>query len=80
MYTQKDYFIDNALIEPHTDYTYDALYRLIKAVGREKLLTATFGVSEIFDNSEWMGELYGTPNDMQVYTQKYTYDKNKIEQ
>jgi YD repeat-containing protein len=34
---QQTIFFNNLRVDPHADYTYDALYRLIKATGREHL-------------------------------------------
>jgi len=68
-------FYNNAVISNTSSYTYDAMYRLIEATGREKLAPATFGPPDNWDNAPFMTQHH--PNDnmaMQGYTQFYTYD------
>jgi RHS repeat-associated protein len=68
-------FYNNAVISSISNYTYDAMYRLIQATGREKLATATFGLTDNWDNTSFITQ--HNPNDnmaIQSYTQFYTYD------
>ncbi len=72
-------YYNNTVIDPHNYYTYDALYRLIKAEGRE-LIGNDAAVN--YNDSSRMGKTgipfnNTSPNDtnaMRRYTQKYTYD------
>ncbi len=65
-------FSGNTIVEPTKDYTYDALYRLIQAKGREQIGNATFGNEDNYSD----GMTPGTPNTnaLQNYTQQYSYD------
>jgi RHS repeat-associated protein len=70
---------DNGLIEPVCSYTYDALYRLIEAKGREHIGQNTFQPS--FPNGDFRDYpftgLNGNPNDLHAlhnYTEQYDYD------
>ena len=71
---QQTVFFANARVEPHQDYTYDALYRLVEAHGREHAaqnnaqrddtdFAAIAGIP--FPNS---------PEALQRYTEDYAYD------
>ncbi len=71
---QQTLYFDNAAVSPDADYTYDALYRLIRAEGREHAsLNATqFGA----DRGPPLPGL-PHPNDaamLQRYVQRYEYD------
>jgi RHS repeat-associated protein len=72
---QQTIFFRNKKVEPSAEYTYDAVYRLIEATGREHLGQAgqpvvpdsySFGHSQIQHPSD--GNAMGT------YSQKYVYD------
>ena len=70
-HAQQTLFFSNEVVEPHTRYVYDSLYRLIEARGREH---ARQNASPSPDNA-WLPEPH--PNDgnaMRRYTQMYTYD------
>ena len=65
-------FFGNQIIEPVSSYTYDALYRLIAANGKENFAALSFGTTDNWNDAPFM-----QPNPMQVnrYTQTYQYDK-----
>lgn len=70
-------FCDQQMVEPLSEYTYDALYHLIKATGRQhpgiQKDTHTYG----FKQTKFMPLCPVHPNDMdklQNYTEFYTYD------
>lgn len=64
-------FFNNQIIEPISEYSYDALYRLIAATGKENFAALNFGT---MDN--WTDAPFMQPNPMRVngYTQTYQYD------
>ena len=79
---QPTFFFRNAVVEPHSAYTYDALYRLIEATGREH-------IGQNLPSNAWDSHRRGTfdgscqftpfplPGDgqaMRNYTQLYEYD------
>ena len=70
---QQTHFFNNAVIEPRGLYEYDALYRLVKAQGREKS-----GLGNAFSNAD-MGIDFPIPhngaNSLENYTHLYAYDK-----
>lgn len=77
--TQNVIYFNNQRVEPSNDYTYDPLYRLITAIGREHLgqtggaLQAPQQVTN--DDSFRIGlKQPGDGNAMGVYTENYTYD------
>jgi YD repeat-containing protein len=43
---QQTLFFNNAMVQPVQKFTYDALYRLITAEGRELISLATFGMMQ----------------------------------
>ncbi|PZF73903.1 SpvB/TcaC N-terminal domain-containing protein [Taibaiella soli] len=70
---QKTVFFDNSLVSADQDFTYDALYRLIKAKGREQTNTPSFPTA---DN---VSDIDSTPSSnnplaLRNYTQHYCYD------
>ncbi|RZJ90369.1 MAG: RHS repeat-associated core domain-containing protein, partial [Chryseobacterium sp.] len=65
---QEDLYYNNSVIAPVQYFTYDALYRLIEASGREQISNN----SESFDDAERMKTLGS--NACRNYTQKYSYD------
>ncbi len=68
-------FYDNSIVAPTQKFTYDALYRLIKAKGRELIGTASFGTEDNWNDSPWQTTHKGDGNAVQNYKQKYTYDE-----
>ena len=69
-------FFNNCMILPKQEFTYDALYRLIEAKGREKIGIANMGNKDCWDNTPWMNEMMPGAdwNATQNYTQTYNYD------
>ena len=66
---QQTIYFDNAIVEPSNDYTYDALYRLIEATGREHdLPIAPSRNREV----PWPSAAFPSPDALQLPT--YTYD------
>ncbi len=70
---QQDLYFSNSVITPNQDFTYDALYRLIIAEGRELIGTA-IGADDNFDDAGWQTSHQGNATAVQSYTQHYTYD------
>jgi RHS repeat-associated protein len=68
---QQSRFFANARVEPSADYTYDALYRLIEATGREN--AAALGVPQSRDRP-WPANGFPSPDALSNYTQRYVYD------
>ncbi|MBL9135471.1 MAG: hypothetical protein JNK85_06365 [Verrucomicrobiales bacterium] len=71
---QQTVHFDGAVVEPHADYTYDALYRLIEASGREHIGQLAQPSSSWNDDGR-AGHLH--PHDGQAlrrYTERYQYD------
>ncbi len=70
-------FFNNAVALPEQSYTYDALYRLVIATGREKIGPATFGVLDNYNDSPWMAGITWKADDngCQNYTENYNYDE-----
>lgn len=67
---------DNQQVAPVSEYSYDAIYRLIEASGREHINQATFDSSGNFRDYPFAG-LGANPNDLQAlrnYTEEYEYD------
>lgn len=77
--TQNVVYFNNQRVEPSNDYTYDPLYRLIAAVGREHL-GQTGGAPQVarqVTNDDSSRTRLPQPGDgaaMGVYTETYTYD------
>jgi RHS repeat-associated protein len=74
---QQTVFFNNQIVEPSTDYIYDALYQLIQAQGRESI-----GLSSqpqtTWDDGARMGQALPLPANAQAlrnYTETYQYDK-----
>lgn len=69
-------FYNNSLMKPESNYTYDALYRLIRATGREMINGNGFDGSDRYQDIDVM--INATPQwdgtAMQNYTQEYSYD------
>ncbi|MEM6252864.1 MAG: SpvB/TcaC N-terminal domain-containing protein [Cyanobacteria bacterium P01_D01_bin.156] len=71
---QQTIFFNGEVVSPECDYTYDAIYRLIKAEGREHI--GQVGQSETTWNDEFRVNR-PHPNDgqaMRNYTESYVYD------
>lgn len=77
---QQTIYFRNRQITPSADYTYDAIYRLLSASGREHLGQAGGAGSQApiplsYDDTLRMGVLQpGDGNAMGNYLQQYTYD------
>src|SRR5690606_15788414 len=71
-----DEFYNNSVISAANEYTYDALYRLIEAKGRENQAAINFTSEDNFDNAPHL-LMHGQsdPMNTQEYTQTYTYDE-----
>lgn len=66
-------FFQNQIVEPRSRYTYDALYRLIEAKGREN--GAAIGApNHIVTRSPEVTFAVEDPNALRNYTQRYDYD------
>jgi len=72
---QQTLFFNNSVVSPTQTFTYDALYRLTAATGRELKGTASFGNEDNWNDAPWMGQPQpGNGSAVQNYTQHYTYD------
>jgi RHS repeat-associated protein len=70
---QQDVFFRNRRVEPSADYTYDAIYQLIEATGREHLAG---GAPSSFDDAPRVGLVH--PHDGNAlgrYREHYSYDE-----
>ena len=68
-------FFANAVIEPLSEYTYDALYRLAQATGRENNAAINFGDCDNWNDRSFMHQMnHGDPMAVRNYTQRYQYD------
>ncbi|EFM12225.1 YD repeat protein [Paenibacillus curdlanolyticus YK9] len=77
-------FQNQQIVEPLSDYTYDALYRLTRASGRQHpgILPDTYATG--FKQSQWLSANPPHLNDadkLENYTEYYTYDEagNKVQ-
>ena len=69
-------FFDNHMIVGESAYTYDALYQLIEATGRENTATINFDGSDNWNDTPFMHEVNsGDPLSVRNYIQSYQYDK-----
>lgn len=69
-------FFANSVIEPLSEYTYDALYRLVEATGRENNATLTFNDKDNWNDAPFMHQINpGDPMAVRNYTQGYQYDE-----
>jgi RHS repeat-associated protein len=64
-------FFANTVVEPHNSYTYDALYRLIEATGKENEAALTNNAKDNWNDADFM---QASPIGIKYYNQKYTYD------
>ncbi len=72
---QQTIYFNNAVVEPHADYTYDPLYRLIEATGREHIGQRGQPVPSSWDDGPRVRLVH--PHDgqaMRLYTERYEYD------
>jgi YD repeat-containing protein len=69
---QQTFYFDNAVIAPTGTYTYDALYRLTEATGRELKGLAMPTNTDFVNNIALPNP---AANTMQNYTQQYQYDE-----
>ncbi|PGT56988.1 SpvB/TcaC N-terminal domain-containing protein [Bacillus thuringiensis] len=68
-------FFDNQKITGVSTYTYDALYRLVEATGRENNSPLVFDSRDNWNDIAFMQQLNpGDPLAMRNYTQSYLYD------
>jgi RHS repeat-associated protein len=67
---QDSVFFNNQVVEPSSDYTYDALYRLIEASGREHDLREPPPLRE----GPWRTDRFPSGDRLRNYTQRYRYD------
>ena len=68
-------FFDNQKITSLSDYTYDALYRLIEASGRENDAALVFGADDNWNDASFMHSMNpGDPMATRNYLQSYQYD------
>jgi YD repeat-containing protein len=72
-------YFQNQRVEPSSDYTYDPLYRLISASGREHLGqtgSALFPAQQVTDDESFRSRLPqpGDGNAMGTYVETYSYD------
>ncbi len=74
---QQDAFFRNALVDPSADYTYDAVYRLIEATGREHLGQVGGNPTPHSYNDAGRTRIAWADNDgdaMGRYLERYRYD------
>ena len=74
---QQTVFFNNAAVSPDADYTYDALYRLIRAEGRESITPVDFTGDNSSDSHAFVSNVVpwdGSVNALRRYTQKCRYD------
>ena len=73
---QQTIYFRNSVVEPHTEYTYDALYRLTEAKGREHIGQHSEPAPASWDDAPRVHLPH--PNDgsaMRRYTERYEYDE-----
>ena len=68
---QQTIYFRNQKVTPHCDYTYDALYRLVEASGRES--AASTGSPPV-PEALWPRRAVPTDDQLRRYTQRYVYD------
>ncbi|ACE06707.1 hypothetical protein Aasi_1414 [Candidatus Amoebophilus asiaticus 5a2] len=68
-------FFNNQKITGISSYTYDALYRLVEATGRENNAALTFGSQDNWNDAPFKHQVnVGDPIAVRNYTQRYQYD------
>lgn len=69
-----EFFRNNAISSLCT-YTYNALYRLVEATGRESHNALNFGVCDNWNDKPFLNRMTpGDPMEVRNYTQQYNYD------
>lgn len=69
-------YFNNFVIEPINNYTYDAIYRLINAEGKEHIAQVNFGQYDNWNDSPFMKQYsINDPMSWRNYTQQYQYDE-----
>lgn len=69
-------FFNNFVIEPINRYTYDAIYRLIKAEGKEHIAQVSFGLQDNWNDLPFLKQYsVNDPMTWRNYTQQYQYDE-----
>ena len=77
---QQTLYFNGQVVEPHNDYTYDALYRLIHATGREHIGQTANDNPQLkphYDSNDSTRIGLAHPQDgqtMRSYTERYEYD------
>lgn len=71
---QQTIYFNNQVVEPHNDYLYDAIYRLIHAEGREHIGQATQPYTTWDDTPRMNKPLPNDGQAMRRYTEQYEYD------
>ena len=73
---QQAIYFRNTRVEPSADYAYDAIYRLIKATGREHLgQVGGAPIPQSYNDAPRVGLLHpGDGNAMCAYDERYLYD------
>jgi len=76
-YAQQNIYFSNRLVEPSSDYTYDALYRLIEATGREHLGQAGAPSHSSYNDYPRVGHVLADSDGsaMGRYLERYVYDE-----
>ncbi len=70
---QDTIYFKNKKVEPGNDYTYDAVYRLTEALGREHI--GQQFTPDAYDEFRMNNPQPGDGNQMQTYKQQFTYDE-----
>jgi RHS repeat-associated protein len=79
-HAQQQIFFRNRVVDPTAHYTYDALYRLIEATGREHLGQGESGVARVVPTNAADSPRIGLPQPgdgsaMARYIEQYVYDE-----
>lgn len=72
---QHTIYFSNSIMWPESDYTYDAIYRLINAKGREHIGSAQTPWPTWDDRGRTALLQPGNPQQMRNYTEEYFYDE-----
>ncbi len=68
-------FFKNSAVSSLCTYTYDALYRLVEATGKENNAALNFGTCDNWNDKPFMHQMNpGDPMAIRNYTQRYQYD------
>lgn len=69
-------FFSNKIVEPVNEYTYDPLYRLIEATGRENDTAHDYSSGENWSDKDFIKDVVPNTDKIQTrkYTQNYQYD------